>query len=184
MKKILLGLVAGFLFTTSSLGFVNEAHAGILSGKSLSNISGECLYDVDFDIRNLSGSVDIFGIFGWGGMSKTFGKKTKYPERPVFDGPGIKEGAKLVRCDIDSGISRVTDLRGLVMGWLQFFLGFVAVMAVVALVWAGFLYVTSFGDDGRAETAKKIIVWVVIGILLILGAYAIVNTVMQARFGV
>lgn len=101
---------------------------------------------------------------------------------PVFDGPGLTGGATMVEGRIDGNVSRERNLKELIIGWTNFLLSITAILAVVALVWAGFLYVTAFGDDSRMETAKKIVIWVVGGILLILGAYAIVNTVMQAVF--
>ncbi len=102
---------------------------------------------------------------------------------PVFDGPGIKKGAKIVKCNLDRGVSKEKDLNKLIIAWMKFFLSVVAVVSVVAIVWAGFLYITAGGDDAQHEKAKKIIIWVALGIILIFGSYAIVNTVMQARFG-
>jgi hypothetical protein len=100
----------------------------------------------------------------------------------VFTGPGLEGGALLAESLLDDNVSKERDLKELVIGWTNFLLSVAALLAVIAIVWAGFLYVTAAGDDGRMETAKKIIIWVVIGILLILAAYAIVNTVMQAAF--
>lgn len=100
----------------------------------------------------------------------------------VFTGPGLEGGALLAENLLDDNVSKERDLKELVIGWTNFLLSVAALLAVIAIVWAGFLYVTAGGDDGRMETAKKIIIWVFIGILLILGAYAIVNTVMQAAF--
>lgn len=100
----------------------------------------------------------------------------------VFTGPGLEGGALLAENLLDDNVSKERDLKELVIGWTNFLLSVAALLAVIAVVWAGFLYVTAGGDDGRMETAKKIIIWVFIGILLILGAYAIVNTVMQAAF--
>jgi hypothetical protein len=101
---------------------------------------------------------------------------------PVFTGPGLEGGALLAENLLDDNVSKERDLKELVIGWTNFLLSVAALLAVIAIVWAGFLYVTAAGDDSRMETAKKIIIWVVIGILLILAAYAIVNTVMQAAF--
>lgn len=101
---------------------------------------------------------------------------------PVFTGPGLEGGALLAENLLDDNVSKERDLKELVIGWTNFLLSVAALLAVIAIVWAGFLYVTAAGDDSRMETAKKIIIWVFIGILLILAAYAIVNTVMQAAF--
>jgi len=101
---------------------------------------------------------------------------------PVFNGPGLEGGANLVNKHLDDKVSKEKDIKELIIGWTNFLLGVAALLAVVALVWAGFMYITSLGDDSNMEKAKKIIIWVVIGLLLILAAYAIVNTVMKAAF--
>jgi len=99
---------------------------------------------------------------------------------PVFDGPGLKDGANIARNRLDHSISHEKDLRLLAIGWSKFFLSLAAIVAVIALIYAGILYLTDFGSGTGAEKAKKIILWVVVGIILILGSYAIVNTVMKA----
>jgi len=108
--------------------------------------------------------------------------RLKYDGKPIFDGPGLIGGATIVEGGIDGNISQERNLKELIIGWTNFLLSISAILAVVALVWAGFLYITAFGDDSRMETAKKIVIWVVLGILLILASYAIVNTVMRAVF--
>ena len=70
-------------------------------------------------------------------------------------------------------------MRKLIIDWTNFILPFAAIVAVIALVWAGFIYITAMEDEGRIDTAKNIIKWVVIGILLTGGAYAIVATLIS-----
>jgi len=101
---------------------------------------------------------------------------------PIFRGKGLYGGAAIVEEHLDDGVSKEGDIKELIIGWTNFLLSIAALLAVVAIVWAGFLYITAAGDDSRMETAKKIVIWVIVGILLILAAYAIVNTVMQAVF--
>jgi len=50
------------------------------------------------------------------------------------------------------------------------------VIAVVYLVWGGYQYITSGGGEG-AENGKKTIVNAVIGLIIIIAAFAIVNFV-------
>ncbi len=42
---------------------------------------------------------------------------------------------------------------------------------------------TAGGEDAQMEKAKKVVIWVVVGIILILGSYAIVNTFQKANLG-
>ena len=54
---------------------------------------------------------------------------------------------------------------------------FGAILAVIMLLWAAFLYVTSWGEEAKAETAKKTAIWSIAGLVLILMAYTIMNVV-------
>ena len=69
------------------------------------------------------------------------------------------------------------NLPELIIGWTKFTFPLLSIMAVVALIYAGFLYIANFGDDAQTETAKKIIIWLIIGLLLIFGAFALVSTI-------
>lgn len=102
---------------------------------------------------------------------------------PVFSGGGLRSGAILAHENLTKSISHETNLKSLVLGWTKFVLELVAILAVLAVVWAGILYITDMGDGGNQEKAKKILIWVAIGILVILGSYAIVSALMTADIG-
>ena len=102
---------------------------------------------------------------------------------PVFSGGGLRSGAILAHENLTKSISHETDLKALVLGWTKFVLELVAIIAVLAVVWAGILYITDMGDGGNQEKAKKILIWVAVGILVILGSYAIVNALMTVDLG-
>lgn len=46
-------------------------------------------------------------------------------------------------------------------------------LAVIIVLYGAFLYVTAYGDDAKAETAKKTIFWAVIGVVIL----ALANTI-------
>jgi type IV secretory pathway VirB2 component (pilin) len=54
-------------------------------------------------------------------------------------------------------------------------------VAVVAVILAGFMFVTAHGDEEKIKTAKKILLYAVIGMVILLGARmiseVIINTV-------
>ncbi len=56
-----------------------------------------------------------------------------------------------------------------------------AIVAVIAVIIAGFMFVTAQGDEKKLETAKKILLYAAIGMVILLGARAIaaviINTV-------
>ncbi|MDP3975407.1 MAG: PKD domain-containing protein [bacterium] len=72
------------------------------------------------------------------------------------------------------------DLRQLVVMITNYVLGFLGLVAITAIIYAGILYVAYFGNDDLMAKAKNIIMYVAIGILVILLSYAIVNALILA----
>lgn len=54
-----------------------------------------------------------------------------------------------------------------------------AVIALAAFIWGAVMYITSLGDDSKAGTAKKIMLYAVIGLLLVGAAYVVLRVVQQ-----
>ncbi len=75
------------------------------------------------------------------------------------------------------------SFRSLALTIVNFFLTFLGLIAVVMIIYGGFLYVTAAGNQEKIESAKKIIMYAVIGIVVILLSFAIVNTVLGAGGG-
>ena len=73
------------------------------------------------------------------------------------------------------GVATQTSLRAAILHWVNFFLGFLALIATALLIYSGFRYLGA-GVSGTADAAKKGIIYAVIGILIIFCAYAIVAT--------
>ena len=73
----------------------------------------------------------------------------------------------------------VTDIRGGVTSVIESILNFMALIAVVIIVIAGIRLVISQGDEGAVDTAKKTILYALIGLIIILLAGAIVDFVAQ-----
>jgi hypothetical protein len=51
------------------------------------------------------------------------------------------------------------------------------VVAVMMIIYAGYLYVTARGNPGKIETAHKALLWAVIGAAILLGAWVISNAI-------
>ena len=60
---------------------------------------------------------------------------------------------------------------------IQVLLGFLGIIAVIIILWGGFIWMTAMGDEGKVEKAKKLIIAGVIGIVIILAAYSIASFV-------
>ncbi|MBU1018899.1 MAG: pilin [Patescibacteria group bacterium] len=60
---------------------------------------------------------------------------------------------------------------------INFFLYFLGFIATAMIIYGGVLYVTSGGQDEQTGKAKKILIYAIVGIVIILLSFAIVNTV-------
>ena len=95
--------------------------------------------------------------------------------------------------NLDKGISdskgdrvaeKVDDPQQLVKGIVNGILYFVGILSVIMLIWGGILYTTSSGDSNKVTTAKNTIMYAVIGLVVAIFAYAIVNFVLTTSPGV
>lgn len=71
----------------------------------------------------------------------------------------------------------ISDFPTLLVKIVQIFLGFAGAIAVIFLMLGGFQYVSSRGNEEGTEKAKKTITSAIIGIVVIVMAYAIVAIV-------
>lgn len=81
---------------------------------------------------------------------------------------------------VDGGTK--TDFKqgwSLIIMLTNFFAGIIAVLAILMLIYGGFLYVTSAGEDTLTGKARKLMLGSVIAIVLATSAYALVNTFLQ-----
>jgi len=58
-------------------------------------------------------------------------------------------------------------------------LGFATAVSVLMLIWGGLLYMTSAGDQTKADSAKKTISYGIIGLVVVGLAYAIVTMIID-----
>ncbi|OIP59983.1 MAG: hypothetical protein AUK19_01075 [Candidatus Moranbacteria bacterium CG2_30_45_14] len=72
------------------------------------------------------------------------------------------------------GNMSVFDFLQVLMNWL---LGIIGVLAVIAFVISGIQYLTSAGDEKMAETAKRNMTYAIIGLVVALAGLIIVNAV-------
>jgi type IV secretory pathway VirB2 component (pilin) len=63
---------------------------------------------------------------------------------------------------------------------VQYFLGFVTLIAVIYIIYAGFQIMTGGGDEEKMKKSRNTILYVFIGIVIMWLAYALVTLVMTA----
>jgi len=89
--------------------------------------------------------------------------------------------------DVPESIAGATggesDVKVLVRTIVDYFLAFLGFLATIMIIYGGILYVTAAGNQENADKGKKLIMYAVVGIIIILLSYAIVSTVLQAPTG-
>ena len=91
-------------------------------------------------------------------------------------------GAQLLSTQ-DQIIPGETDLRSLVISMINYALGFLGLIAVIMVMYGGITYVISAGNDEAVGNAKKIIMFALIGLVIIMLAFAMVNWVLGLGVG-
>ena len=95
----------------------------------------------------------------------------------------VVAGAQTLQEGVDSaeGVGAASgdslDPGGLVTTIVNWALWFVGVLSVIMLIWGGIRYATSAGDSNKVTAAKNTILYAVIGLVVAIFAYAIVNFV-------
>lgn len=76
-----------------------------------------------------------------------------------------------------------SDPRIMVAKLIKTFLGVMGIIAVALALYAGFIIMTSSGNEEKIETGKKILMYCVTGAAVILGAYSITYFVYMGLYG-
>jgi amino acid transporter len=72
------------------------------------------------------------------------------------------------------------DIRQTVGSVIRAFMGLLGIVAVVIILLGGFKWMTSGGEEAKVSEAKKLIISGVIGLIIILAAFAIATFVVNA----
>lgn len=95
--------------------------------------------------------------------------------------------AALAQIDIDSEATEITsdfnlasgqgDLRATIIGIVQWVLSFLGLVAVIIILYGGFVWMTAGGNEEKISSAKGTLTAGLIGLVIILSAWAITNFV-------
>jgi NADH:ubiquinone oxidoreductase subunit 6 (subunit J) len=96
---------------------------------------------------------------------------------------GIFSGLDLIRSLFGSGISQDTTLSQLILDIIQILLTFAGPVAVLFVVVGGFYYITSGGNQERAEKGKQTLLNAIIGIVIVVLSYTIVTVIQNTVVG-
>lgn len=71
------------------------------------------------------------------------------------------------------------DLKTVIMLVINVIMGFLGIVAVVIILWGGFKWMTAGGNEEQVGESKKLIIAGVIGLAIVIGAWAIAAFVVQ-----
>ncbi len=79
----------------------------------------------------------------------------------------------------DTGLGD-TDIRVTIGNIVRVFLGFLGILAVLIVMYGGFLWMTAAGNADQIDKAKKVLINGAIGLLIIMSAFTIVHFVLKS----
>ncbi len=100
---------------------------------------------------------------------------------PIFAAPVLAQdtfGLGYVENGLDGKLGNA-DPRTVVARIINFALGFLGVIAVVLILFAGFKWMTSAGNEDKVGEAKQMLGAAVIGLIIILAAWAVTNFIIS-----
>jgi amino acid transporter len=105
----------------------------------------------------------------------------------VFAEPGAGGSDTVLWGDQAKNIQSTTalgnrDPRLIAANLINIILGFLGIIAVILVFYAGFKWMTAAGNDDQISGAKKLLVGAVIGLIIILASYALAAFVLDAVF--
>jgi hypothetical protein len=93
-----------------------------------------------------------------------------------------------VSAALDIGMERVknielaesdTDPRDIIINIVKYFMTFLGIVAVCMILYGGYIWMTAVGNEDKVSKAKQIIVAGLIGMIIILSAYVIVDFILD-----
>lgn len=66
--------------------------------------------------------------------------------------------------------------------WTQGLIGFTGALAFLMMVISGFRYLTAYGNEESATSAKKMLIYSALGLVLAITSYAIVSIIINIKF--
>jgi cytochrome bd-type quinol oxidase subunit 2 len=91
--------------------------------------------------------------------------------------PAIASAAVTIE-DVGSSLGLGSaDLKQTILNIVTFVLGLLGLIAVIMILYGGFIWLTAGGNEDKVDSAKKIISAAAVGLIVILISWAIVNFV-------
>lgn len=82
-----------------------------------------------------------------------------------------------------TGLSNTQDIRIIIARIIRIIIGFLGIIAVGLIMYAGWLWMTSEGEAEKVEKAKKTLTNAVIGLIIIMASFAIASFILNKLMG-
>ncbi len=79
--------------------------------------------------------------------------------------------------DVIAGVPEYCSVESLYTKFVNMALFAAGIVAVIAVIYGGYMYMTARGNDAQTKKAKSILIWAIIGLVIVLAAATIVNAV-------
>lgn len=117
----------------------------------------------------------VFGMAGVVGLSQPAMAAT-CPEGTLHAGAN----KPLAECNLPDPETGETDITTIISNVINVIIGLVGVVAVVVMILGGITFITSQGDSAKVTKAKNTILYGIVGLVVAMLAFAIVNFVLGA----
>ena len=149
-----------------------------------SRVGGDCAYITSGNHYGACASAYASYVESWG-ATPTPGATPQTPVTPTpevnpsnstvqFSGKGIEIPTGTGLPDPRGGIARI--IRNL-LTWL---LGIVGVIAIIGFVISGIQYLTSAGNEDQMQSAKRNMLYAIIGVVVVLSSFVIIQAIQYA----
>jgi len=109
---------------------------------------------------------------------------------PIFAMPALAQSSDTNALfgvnQVDNGLNNSLvkgDPRTIIARIINFALGFLGVIAVVIIIYGGFKWMTAAGNEDQVSEAKKLLGAGVIGLVIILAAWALATFIIAQIYG-
>lgn len=142
--------------------------------------TAEAIERCEFDLEEFFGEVGDIG-----GFEGTFENEEFLDCQPLvtsfveFEGglrPPSGEG-------LAQELTQVRSAREFILNITNFVLSFLGLTAVLIIIYGGFLFVTARGNEEQSGNGKKTITYAVVGVVVVLISFALVNTLIREAPG-
>lgn len=121
-------------------------------------------------------ALTVFGLGGVAMMSPAYAATVYCPDGHIATGGDLSE------CEGIKGGNNENSLMGTLSVVINVILGVVGFVAVVMIIIGGISFVTSQGDTSKVAKARNTILYGVVGLIVAILAFAIVNFVLSNVF--